>query len=247
MENIFWLFYAAVHMTAGLLEIFLITILCGAQYAGPVIWSVPAACFVLPFLDLTGRIRLGRPAVKLVAAFAIPALCGCVAVLTGGWLPQSLELEICFLSLLLLAIYILFRKEKPAEEAAPLTRAEALLELGCDFGLVQTGWLVLLGSGVVFMATFGFLFTIILGSLIASKNDLWDYNGLMGVLLGLIIIQLYQSLAFRRGIKLARQGNPWLNTEDLRFALFIPIWNTVQARRLQRELRERRLKGEGSP
>ena len=245
MEMILYLIYYAAHMTAGLLGIFLMAFVYAARDLELAAWGLTALCLALLDLDRSGRVSLRGSVGKILAALAVPALCGCVDVLFRQGSPQSPAAWSVFAALFLLAGYILLREEPAVEEAAPLVKAEALLVRGSILGTAEAFWLVLLGCGVVFMATFGLLFTILLGALIASRNGLLDYDGLVGVLAGLLVLHLIQALWYWKGERLVKAEDPWLDVGGLHFALLIPIWNSIQARRLAKELWTRRMREGG--
>lgn len=241
-ENLLWIVYAAAHTAAGTLWLVLETAAVKAQQAGILAWGVPGVCLALLVLDLTGRGRLGGTA-RLTAACALPALCGELEVLAveqDQVFSAAPAVWGCALSLLLLAGYTLLRDREPEEEA--LSQAASLLARGSAMGTAGKIWLRLLAGLVLFMATFGFLISLIVGSLMAMKNTLLDYSGVKGILVGLLILYVMQVLWYSRALRLVEAADPGLDTERLGVARFVPLWGGRQAWKLYRQLQLRGVK-----
>lgn len=241
--NLLGLIYLAIHMVAGLVDLLFLGIICDVQRLGSMGWMVPLVCLVLTALNLAGRLPLSGRIGTLAAALALPLLCGAADVLIRDDRTASTpEVWAGVFSLLLLAGYVLLRGRDTGEEA--LDRAAALLERGSTLGVAEMIWLYLLGAAVFLMATFGFLLTLILGGLFASKNSLLDYSGVRGWLLGILALHLLQSALFWRGTQLARAIDPVLGCRVPLVTLFVPVWNLFQADWLEGRLREYRLRKE---
>lgn len=177
-----------------------------------------------------------------MAALGLPFLCGCTEVLfwdSYGLGHASPKVLAWVLGVLLLAVYVLLREE---HMEASLDKAEALLLRGGALGVVEAVWLAAAASAVLFMATFGLIVSLFVGGLISSKNNLLDYGGVKGVLSGLLALYILQCLLYWRGVRLARGDELEQNDSVPLIALFVPIWNQVQARRLARRLQMRGVK-----
>ncbi len=236
MKNILWLVYYAAHTAAVTLSLFFEMVTYMLLKAGPTVWIVPIGCLVLLALDLSGRISLKGSARKKITAWAFPALC--------GWIESLIREEKeplcaapavcgCAVSLLLLAGYVLLRTEK-AE--VPLSQAAAMLVQGNSLAAAGVAWLLLMAAAVIFAAAFGLVVSLIVGGLIASRNSLLDYGGLKGVLLGLALLYGFRVLWYIRGLCLAEQAEPELDTEGLRAALFFPVWGSREAKKLVKQI-----------
>lgn len=237
VKNILGIIYYAAHTTAGALSLVFEMGTYDLLKAGPKVWIVPAGGLVLLALDLSGRVSLRGSAQKMTAALALPVLCGWMESLI--WeeeepLRATPAVYGCAVSLLLLAGYVLLRTEK-AE--TPLKQAAAMLVQGNSLAVVGAVWLLLMASAVLFMATFGVIISLIVGGLIASRNDLLDYGGLKGILLGLLLLYGVRVLWYLRGFLLAEQAEPELDFGNLSIALFFPVWGGREARKLTRQIR----------
>ena len=227
------LLYYAAHTAAGCIYILLGMVLYCVEQLGPAVWAIPAACVALVVLDLAGRLSLRGSFVKTMAALALPALLGLGEVLAveddwrfpGDWS--------CLAALLLLAVYVLLRKER----GEGLDHAANLLEQGSFLGVALLVWLMMLVGAVVFMATFGFLITVFIGALVAERNSLLDYGGVKGILAGLAAVYLLQCWWYWRGARQLRRHAPELEVSWP--TLVVPIWNFAQAWRLELRIKLR--------
>lgn len=234
--NVLGITYYAAHIAAGTLRLIFEMGTASLLKAGSKAWTIPAGCLVLLALDLSGRISLRGSGQKMIAAWTLPALCGWMEVLIWEEKePFRAAPAICAgaVSLLLLAGYALLRTESGE---ASLTQAAAMLAQGNSLAAAGVTWLLLMAGAVCFMATFGLLFSLIIGGLIASRNSLLDYGGLKGILLGLLLLYGFRVLWYIRGLRLAKQMEPELDTGNLRAALFFPIWGGREARKLIRRI-----------
>ena len=233
-------FDLAAHVTAGLTYLILWGAIYEIQKLGVAAWAVPVLCLSLAAQDFSGRAKLSGSLGKTLAAFGLPVLCGCMDIVIREKLAPPVWG--CFLSLLLLAGYILLRENYAEMQAVPLKRAEALLALGSSLGVVKIIWICLIGAAVFLMATFGFIFTVFIGIFIASANSLLDYGGVCGILLSILVLHLLQSMRFCQGTKLTREAAFELGSNIPFFILFIPVWNQIKVRRLAKQLQMRDVK-----
>ncbi len=236
VKNVLGIVYCAAHIAAGILRLIFEMGTKSFLEAGSKVWAIPAGCLVLLALDLSGRVSLRGNVQKKVAAWAFPALCGWMEVLIWEEKePFRAAPAICAgaVSLLLLVGYALLRTENGE---ASLTQAAAMLAQGNSLAAVGVNWLLLMAGAVFLMATFGLVFSLIIGGLIASRNSLLDYGGLKGVLLGLLLLYGFRVLWYIRGFCLAEHVEPELDTGSLRVALFFPIWGGREARKLIRQI-----------
>ena len=239
--NLVWIPCAAAHTAAAVFSTFLEMDLIKIQRSGPWAWAVPGVCLALLALDLTGRLSLRGSGGKMLAALAFPLLCSCgeALILDEYVLDAVTAVWAWVFSLLLLAGYALLGEKK---SDAPLDKAEAQLEHGSTLGVIIAVWLALMAGAVLFMSTVGLLLSLIVGGLISTRNGLLDYGGVKGLLLGLLVLYVLQCLWYWRGARLARAADPELGSGFPLIALFVPVWNQVQARRLARRLQLRDVK-----
>ncbi len=236
VKTVLWLVYYAAHTAAVTLSLIFEMVTYRLLKTGPTVWIVPIGCLVLLALDLSGRISLKGSVQKKITAWAFPALCGWVeSLLWGEKEPFRAAPAICGCAacLLLLAGYVLLRTEK-AEASLP--QAAVMLVQGNSLAAAGVAWLLLIAGAVIFSATFGLVFSLIVGGLIATRNSLLDYGGLKGILLGLVLLYIFRVLWYIRGLCLAEQAEPELDTEGLRAALFFPIWGGREAKKLMKQI-----------
>lgn len=223
--------YDAAHLTAVFLTSFLIAPVLALERLGFGVWVMSALWLALLLLDWTGRWNLHGSLGKLAAALVLPAVLGSGEMLFREG-SVSLGVYLCFFLLILLLGSILLRG--PGGEARQ--QAELFLEMGCELAISEVIWLHLLGGAVVLVAVFGLILVLILGELMAQNGSLFDYGGLAGVLLGLLVLHLNQVLMFLRGLRLAKKKAPdqvgWWSA----VLLWIPIVNLFWAGRLKSRL-----------
>lgn len=228
-SNLYWLVCAAVHSAWAVFYLFLTIGLYILEAMGPAAWLIPGACLGLLVLDLTGKLRLNHGAI--LAGLALPLLCSCGDVLLWGdqakynWTPSLLA---CVCSLLLLAVYTLLRWER----GETLDRAEKLLLQGDGLGVVWVLWLVGAAGSILVMATAGLLITLFIGMIIASRNDLMDYDGIKGFLAGLLVLYGLRAVWYGRAVRLIEGAAPEVDTGRLRLARFFPLWAERQSQAL---------------
>lgn len=242
MENILCLIYLVAHTVAALLsEILECCVVLAAYDLGMTAWGLTALWLALIVLDLLGWISVRKPEWRILAAALFPVLCGAMDVLFRSKAGQPpAEVSAQFLALLLLAGYILLAREQN-DQRPGWEQGLALLERGSEINVFLLLWPALLGGGILFMGTIGILFSLIIGGLIAARNNLLDYNGTVGFLLGLLGLYLIQAVLFLRAWRLTEEedrAEPW-------FTLLVSIWNLVQARRLTNRLWRRKWTAEG--
>lgn len=227
--------WLSLHMAAGVLNVIFMFVVTGVRQAGPVLWTVPGVCLVLLVLDWSDRIRLSGTLGKFLTALTFPVLCGVIDVLLRDRLVDPAPpVRVCVLSLLVLAGYVLLIEER---EKDPLDRAAALLDQGGQLTLAEAAWLYLIGSMIFLLLLLGSVITLFLGLILASKNDLLDYAGIQGMLIGWLGLHLLQSVLFLRGTWLARRTDPALDNGVPLVTLFFPIWNQMQATKLEMQLK----------
>ena len=149
----------------------------------------------------------------------------------------------CVFSLLLLAVYTLLRRER----GEPLDRAEKLLLQGDGLGGVWALWLVGIAGSILVMATAGLLITLFIGMIIASRNDLLDYDGIKGFLAGLLVLYGLRAVWYGRAVRLIEGAAPEVDTGRLRLARFFPLWAERQSQALFLRLQLWRIGQAGLP
>lgn len=237
-SNLYWLVCAAVHSAW---EVFYLCLAIGMYWLeamGPAVWVVPAVCLVLLALDRTGRVSLRGSGPKTLAALALPVLCSCGEMLLWGdqaMYSRTPPVLASVFALLLLAACTLLGRER----GEPLARAEKLLFQGSTMGVVVSIWLVCAVGAVLCMATAGLLVTLFVGMLIASQNDLLDYDGIKGFLAGLLVLYGLRVLWYGRAVRLVRETAPELDAGRLGVARFVPLWSGREAHALSLRLQLR--------
>lgn len=240
--NLLWILYFAAHTTAALLNLILeACFLWAVRDLGAAAWALAALWLVLAVRCGLWRFSMRGAVWRILATGLFPALCGAVDVLRRGEIIKPTPaVWAFFLSLLLLLGRILLSEERDVRYPG-WERGLALLERGRELSLFLVLWLLLLGGGVLLMATLGFLFSLIIGGLIASRNTLLDYGGVVGIMIGLGLLYLLRCGMFLRAWRQAEEEerlSPW-------FALLVPVWGLVQAGRLEGRLRARKWAAEG--
>ncbi|NBI68015.1 hypothetical protein D1646_14635 [Pseudoflavonifractor sp. 60] len=230
-EVLTYLNYAA-QTAIGCSYLILGIVLFSFEMMGPAVWAVPAVCAVLVLLDLTGRLSLRGSFSKAMAAFSLPVLLGWggMIMLDGMEWRFSWDLS-CLGAFLLLSAYALLRKER----GEGLDHAASLLEQGSFLGIAAVTWLVMLAGLVAFMGTAGLLLVLFIGAIIAQQNTLLDYGLIWGILAGLAALYVLQCWWYWRGVRQIQRAAPEVQVN--RLALFIPLWNFTQARRLELQIR----------
>jgi len=223
-------------MTAGIADLLCCYVpLYEVQRLGPLAWVLSGLCVALIALDLWKKYSLDRGWITALAGGLLPMSCGAAEELLFGQWEGSLAVWTFWGLLLLLQLWVLVRGLWTPWEDAPRTGAEKLLQRGFALGSALWVWPGLFLAGVLVCATFGLLLTVILGALIAQRNALWEYAP--GMLVGYAVCWLFQVLYFQRALALARREDAQLDKAGLGFALLVPFWNMVQARKLQMRLR----------
>lgn len=247
------LLYDAAHLMAFLLELTLELTIWQLEKMGPAAWVLSVLWLVLVLLDGTGRVNLHSELAKLLAAFVLPAVGGIGEILIYQgyfWGDRSRsyppEVYSCIVLLSLLLLYVLIRRDRAREQTA-LEQVEELLQFGSELSISMAAWLLLLGGIVALITTVGILFTVLLGELMSSQYSLFDYGGLAGVLMGLLLLYLVQIMMFWRGLRLIKQEYPDLVVPHFYLLLYLPIGNLIWAGRLRRRLRTQQAKEGGHP
>lgn len=234
MKDILIYLYYAVHMAAAVLELFLYPMALEVQRMGPAAWGLSVLWLGLLALEWSGRVNLHGPAAKTLSALVLPAAGGAAGQLCTplpGTQTPAAAWSCCLLLLLLLGSILLRPPERA--ELPPVRAAAERLDWGSGLAILIGLWLLLLAGAVFLMATVGFLFTLILGRLIASRNSLLDYGGLCGTLFSLLALYLLQVALYWRGFQLARLAG---SSKRPGLSLVIPVWNARQARCLRKQL-----------
>lgn len=241
MITVVRLLYDAAYLVAILLMVVLMEPVEAVKSLGPGSWGLSALWFVLLLLDWTGRVNLHGEMVKLLSALILPAVLGSGELLfrdevwgTASFYP--IEVYTCFCLLFLLLANTLFRGPDRKEELLLTHRAELFLERGCELGIAYAAWLILLSGAVAFVAVFGLLLVVLLGEIVAQNSSLFDFGGVAGVLLGLLVLCLAQAVMFWRGFRLAKEKAPALVGPWSSLLLWIPVINLVWASRLKHRL-----------
>ena len=243
-SNLYWLVCASVHSAWAVFYLFLTVGMYCLEAMGPVAWAVPAACLGLLVLDLTGKLSLKNGAI--LAGLTLPLLCSCGDMLLWGdqaMYSRTPSVHACVFSLLLLAVYTLLRRER----GEPLDRAEKLLLQGDGLGGVWALWLVGIAGSILVMATAGLLITLFIGMIIASRNDLLDYDGIKGFLAGLLVLYGLRAVWYGRAVRLIEGAAPEVDTGRLRLARFFPLWAERQSQALFLRLQLWRIGQAGLP
>lgn len=243
-SNLYWLVCASVHSAWAVFYLFLTVGMYCLEATGPVAWAVPAACLGLLVLDLTGKLSLKNGAI--LAGLTLPLLCSCGDMLLWGdqaMYSRTPSVHACVFSLLLLAVYTLLRRER----GEPLDRAEKLLLQGDGLGGVWALWLVGIAGSILVMATAGLLITLFIGMIIASRNDLLDYDGIKGFLAGLLVLYGLRAVWYGRAVRLIEGAAPEVDTGRLRLARFFPLWAERQSQALFLRLQLWRIDQAGLP
>ena len=230
-EFLTYLNYTA-QTAVGCIYLIFAIVLFSFEVMGPAVWVVPAVCAVLILLDLTGRLSLRGSFSKTMAAFALPALLGWGGMIMVDGMEWRFSWDWrCLGACLLLSVYVLLRKER----GEGLDQAANLLEQGSFLGIALVVWLVMLAGLVALMGTVGLLLVLFIGTIIAQQNTLLDYGIVRGMLAALAALYLLQCWWYWRGVRQVRRAAPEVQVN--RLALFIPLWNFAQARRLELQIR----------
>lgn len=228
--NLLWFLYFAAQLTAALVD--LVLALCFLEAVREL--DLLAWGLAVLWLTLAARKDLGcRTVWRILATGLFPALCGAMEVLRREEMIKATPaMWAFFLTLFLLLGRILLSEERDVQRSR-WEQGLALLERGRELSLFLLLWLQLLGGAVILMSTVGLGFSLIIGGLIASRNTLLDYGGLVGVLVGLGLLYLLRCGMFLRAWRQAEEEDrpgPWL-------ALLVPAWGMVQASRLEARFR----------
>lgn len=243
-SNLYWLVCASVHSAWAVFYLFLTMGMYILEAMGPAAWTIPAACLGLLVLDLTGKLKLNYGAI--LAGLALPLLCSCGDILLWGdqaMYSRTPPVLTGVFSLLLLSVYTLLRWER----GEPLARAEKLLLQGDGLGVVWVLWLVGIGGSILVMATAGLLITLFIGMIIASRNDLMDYDGIKGFLAGLLVLYGLRVVWYGKAVRLIKGAAPEVDTGRLRLARFFPLWAERQSQALFLRLQLWRIGQAGLP
>lgn len=128
-----------------------------------------------------------------------------------------------------------------------MDRAEKLLLQGDGLGGVWALWLVGIAGSILVMATAGLLITLFIGMIIASRNDLLDYDGIKGFLAGLLVLYGLRAVWYGRAVRLIEGAAPEVDTGRLRLARFFPLWAERQSQALFLRLQLWRIGQAGLP